>query len=287
MNSILNQLTQLNQPVQYILTPLFMDEARPEMRVLAQPGWEINAPNVRGADMMARLSSIQKPLADRVSRAATAGKRPVSIGYDCCNAIAVLAGLQRAGLDPVVIWLDAHGDFNTFDTSPSGYIFGMPLAMLCGLGDQRLMRAVSARPLPPSDVYLFDGRDLDSEERHLIEKHKVNWVRDIDKMIVALPAHRPIYVHFDTDVLDPSDSPAMLYQVPNGPTLSSLVDLARGLAHMQHVVAVSMTAWTVDKDTDKRSEQACMQVLDALLNSATSDHSTANNLGAMEADDEL
>ena len=270
MNSILTQLTQLNQPVQTILTPFFMDQPRPEMRVLAQPDWEINAPNVRGADMLARLSSIHKPLADRVSRAAIAGKRPISVGYDCCNAIPMLAGLQRAGLDPLLVWLDAHGDFNTFETSPSGFIFGMPLAMLCGVGDPRLMRTASAHPMQPHDVYLFDGRDLDPGERDLIVKHEVNWVRDHNKMIVSLPANRPIWVHFDTDVLDPSDSPAMLYLVPGGPSLSSLVDLARGLAHTQRVIAVSMTTWTVDKDEDKRSETACMKVLDALLNTAPS-----------------
>ena len=250
---------------QYILTPFFMDEPKPNMRQLALEGWEINAPNVRGTDIMARISSIQKPLADRVSRAAIAGNRPVSISYDCCSAIPMLAGLQRAGIDPVLVWLDAHGDFNTFETSPSGYIFGMPLAMLCGVGDQRLVRAASVRPMSPRDVYFFDGRDLDPAERDLIVKHKVNWVREIDKLIVALPVNKAIWVHFDTDILDPSDSPAMLYQVPNGPSLSSMLDLAQSLAHTDRVVAVSMTAWTVGEDVDKRSEKACMSVLDALL----------------------
>jgi arginase len=250
---------------QFILTPLFMDEPRPELRALAQPDWEINAPNVRGSDIMARLSSIHKPLADRVSRAAQAGIRPVSMGGDCCTAIAMLAGLQRAGVDPVLVWLDAHGDFNTFETTLSGYIFGMPLAMMCGVGDARLMRAVSARPMTTSDVYFFDGRDVDPGERDLMVQHRINWLRDLNKFIVSLPPHRPIYVHFDTDVLDPSDSPAMLYLVPNGPSLSSMVDLARGLAHTGRIVAVSMAAWTVSKDADKHSEKACLSVLDALL----------------------
>jgi arginase len=254
---------------QFILTPLFMDEPRPEMRTLAQPDWEINSPNVRGNDIMTRLSSIHKPLSDRVSRAAAAGKRPVSVGGDCCTAIAVLAGLQRAGIDPVLVWLDAHGDFNTFETSPSGYIFGMPLAMMCGVGDQRLMRATSARPMPARDVYFFDGRDLDPGERDLVVQHKINWLRDLNKIIVSLPPHRPIYVHFDTDVLDPSDSPAMMYLVPGGPSLNSMVDLAHGLAHTGRIVAISMTTWTLGKepnrDDDKRSETACMSVLNALL----------------------
>jgi arginase len=255
---------------QFILNPFFMDEAMPELRQLMHAGaaWQINAPNVRGNDIMARIASVQKPLADRVRQVAETGKRPVVIGYDCCASIPTLAGLQRAGIDPVLVWLDAHGDFNTFQTSPSGYIFGMPLAMLCGLGSQQLTHAVSLRPLPVADVVLSDARDLDPAEHDLIKQHAVKWVRVIDKLLLSVPINRPIYVHFDTDIVDPSDSPAMLYQVPNGPPLNDLVKAAADLARARPIMAVSMTAWTPSKDVDKRSEHSCMRVLNALLQHA-------------------
>ncbi len=57
---------------------------------------------------------------------------------DCVASLGVAAGLQRAGIEPSVAWLDAHGDFNTWETTPSGFMGGMPLAVLAGLGDQSI-----------------------------------------------------------------------------------------------------------------------------------------------------
>ncbi len=222
-------------PDQFILSPFFMDGSVPEMRALAGEGWQINAPKVRGDSIMDRLSSLHRPLADRVALALRAGKRPVVVSGDCCNSIPVLAALQREQIDPALVWLDAHGDFNTFETSPSGYIFGMPLAMLCGLGDLRLTRAVGVRALPADRVLLADGRDLDPGERDLVIKHKIHWSRDIERVLLTLAtelADRPIWVHFDTDILDaadqPESSPSMLYRVPGGPSLGRMLDLAAG-----------------------------------------------------------
>lgn len=235
-------------PDQYILAPFFMETPIADYLALAGPDWQINAPKVRGATIMDQLSSLHRPLADRVAIATRAGKRPVLIGGDCCNAIPMLAGLQRAGINPALVWFDAHGDFNTFETSPSGYIFGMPLAMMCGLGDQQLTRALSMSRLPFSHVVLSDGRDLDPGERDLVVKHKIFWQRDLHKVLLPLAtelADRPIWVHFDTDILDPDDipteSPSTLYRVPDGPSLNLLHDVMRGLASTRRVVAVSMS----------------------------------------------
>jgi arginase len=258
-------------PDQYILSPFFMDGPIPEMRALAGEGWQINAPNVRGDNIMDRLSSLHRPLADRIVLALRAGNRPVMISGDCCNSIPMLAALQREQIEPALVWLDAHGDFNTFETSPSGYIFGMPLAMLCGLGDLRLTRAVGVRTLPADRVVLADGRDLDPGEHDLVVKHKIHWAREIERVLITLAtelADRPIWVHFDADILDaadqPESSPSMLYRVPDGPSLARLLNLAGAIAKTGRVVAVSVSM-AVGTGVEDHSQTPGMRVVNALL----------------------
>src|SRR5512136_997268 len=98
------------------------------------------------------MSVLHQPLAEFTAQTVLHGDRPVSLAGDCCTPLGVLAGLQQAGLVPVLLWLDAHGDFNTWETTPSGFLGGMPLAMLVGRGDQTMAQAVGLRPLPESRV---------------------------------------------------------------------------------------------------------------------------------------
>lgn len=95
-----------------------------------------------------RMATVYQALAADVADVAAQGDRPVAYTGDCCATIGVLAGLQRAGIAPTLIWFDAHGDFNTWETSPSGFLGGMPLAMIVGRGEQTFLEATGATPLP-------------------------------------------------------------------------------------------------------------------------------------------
>ncbi len=138
---------------QFVLSPFSLDEPFDAAERLARPEWIINKPALQGEQQLARISAVHRPLADIVADTARAGRRPVSLAGDCCAAIAVLAGLQRAKVNPTLLWLDAHGDFNTRETSPSGFIGGMPLAMIAGRGDQTLVQAVALTPRFPSGKF--------------------------------------------------------------------------------------------------------------------------------------
>jgi arginase len=72
----------------------------------------------------------------------------VSIAGDCVATMGVLAGLHDAGITPTLIWFDAHGDFNTWETTPSGFLGGMPLAMIVGRGEQTMPHGWAGDPLP-------------------------------------------------------------------------------------------------------------------------------------------
>ncbi|MCK4489145.1 MAG: arginase family protein, partial [Anaerolineales bacterium] len=110
-----------------ILTPYFLDQGLPGLETLAEPDWIINQRELPEADLLTRISGLHSALAVQVEEALREGQLPVSLAGDCCTAIGVLAGLNRAERYPLLIWFDAHGDFNTRETSPSGFLGGMPL----------------------------------------------------------------------------------------------------------------------------------------------------------------
>jgi arginase len=249
----------------WILTPFFLDEARPALDRLAGPQWHANRPTLSARGRQDRMAVVHRCLAGIVAEAVRNGRRPVSVAGDCCAALGVLAGLQRAGVDPVVVWLDAHGDFNTPETTRTGFVGGMPLAFMVGRGDQSMLRAAGGRPVPESDVFLADARDLDPEERVALEGSQVRRVEHVTAIPDLLPSDRPIYVHLDPDVMDPADAPATGYPVPGGPSFDTLCQAGRRLAGTGRVVAASLTAWDLDHDPDGRTERASLDALRAIV----------------------
>ena len=189
----------------------------------------------------------------------------MSIAGDCCAAIGVLAGLQRAGVEPTLIWFDAHGDFNTWETTPSGFLGGMPLAMLVGRGDGTMPAAVGLKPLPEASVFLTDARDLDPAEREALLDSEVVHLPDVeDLMAYPLPGG-PLYVHFDVDVVTPEEAPTQNYPAPGGPSSSTLDAVFRRLAGSRRLMAVSVSSWNPKLDEDGGSQKVCISLLETLI----------------------
>ncbi|HVQ34486.1 MAG TPA: arginase family protein [Candidatus Bathyarchaeia archaeon] len=246
-----------------LITPFFLD--RPSVPHRGLPGDWLNDLTLHDGPLVKRLSAVHDPLAAEVARTLDAGDRPVSIAGDCCAVIPVIAGLQRAGVAPRLLWLDAHGDFNTPETTPSGFIGGMPLAMLVGRGDLDLLRALGLTPIPERDVILCDARDLDPGEREAVEGSEVRRVPSLAAILEQELSDRPLHVHLDVDVMSTEDAPAVLYPVAGGPRCSELVELGRKLAARGAPVSVSMTTWVFDRDADGRTAEACTTALEGLL----------------------
>jgi arginase len=246
-----------------LVTPFFLDHPSLPHRGLA--GDWLNDVTLHDGTVMERLAAVHAPLAAEVERTIVSGDRPVSIAGDCCAVIPVVAGLQGVGLAPRLLWLDAHGDFNTPATSPSRFIGGMPLAMLVGRGPQDLLDALGMRKLPERDVVLCEARDLDPLERVAVEGSRVHHVRAFERLFEERLDGRPLHVHLDVDVLSLDDAPAVLYPVPGGPRVAALRELGRRLAAMETPVSVSMTTWVFDRDADGGTAAACLDALDGLL----------------------
>ena len=250
---------------QIILSPYFIDEPLPELESLAEPDWQLNKIDLPAGNKMDTMAAVHRPLADFTEQSIRSGNRPVSIAGDCCTAIGMLAGVQRAGLNPVLIWFDAHGDFNTRETTPSGFLGGMPLAMLTGRGDQTLLKALGLKPIPDDRVVLTDARDLDPGEKELVDASGVNHLQNVRDMINHPLPDGPLYVHIDTDVVDPDDAPAMNYVAAGGPSAADLHMVLEYLNQSGTLAAVSVSTWNPGLDTDGKSRKVCMQLLDTLI----------------------
>jgi arginase len=152
---------------------------------------------------------------------------PVVLGGDHSIAMGSVTGAshrKRTGL----VWVDAHGDFNTPSTSPSGNIHGMPLATLCGFGDPKLVDLCwPGRKIDPRDVVLIGVRDLDGEERKLMRETGVTvyTMKEVDRLglpriaeetLSRLDGLPRLHVSFDADVVDPEIAPGVGTPVPGG-----------------------------------------------------------------------
>lgn len=250
---------------QFILTPFFLDDPVPGLKPLAGPDWIINEPSLPEGGRQARIAAIQAALGRVVAGTMSAGRRPVSIAGDCLSAIGVLAGLQRSGLDPFLIWCDAHGDFNTWETTPSGFLGGMPLAMIAGRGENTIARAAGLRPLAENRIILTDGRDLDPGERTSLQNSAVTHLKDPKDLLSHPLPEMPLYIHIDTDIITPDQAPAQNYPTPGGPSVAELAEVFLRLAKKYRVAAVSVSSWNPGLDKDKASERASLSVLQALV----------------------
>lgn len=170
-------------------------------------------------------------LAVEVRRVVEAGGFPLILGGDHSISIGTLSGLGQVERRQGLIWMDAHGDFNTPDTTPSGNIHGMALAVALGYGDPRLTAIGGAFPKALEENTVVVGvRDLDPRERDLLKSTKVTvfTMRDIDEIgmravmeraiAVAGSGVKKVHLSFDIDFLTPDEAPGVGTPVAGGAT---------------------------------------------------------------------
>lgn len=234
--------------------------------------WEIlEAPEFRETvlassdEKVQRMARIYSLLSEKIKEMVNDNFVPVSIAGDCVSTLGVLAGLQKAGKQPErILWLDAHGDFHTWETTQTKYIGGMPLAMLAGRGDQRIVEMAGLKPYPEGQIVLSDGRDLDPGEKEALQSSKVTRcsIADISKHLSR--QDEAIYFHWDTDVVDAEkEMPALKYHVKSGPSYSDMKALFKSLAN-RNIVAISVSAWHEEKDLNNKTATASLTLLSSL-----------------------
>jgi len=189
----------------------------------------------RKARYLEEISQTCKSLAETVRRTLDENMLPLVLGGDHSIAVGTLAGVaahfSKEGKRIGVVWLDAHGDMNTPESSPSGNVHGMPLAAIMGSGPPELTDLAGLKPMvEPRQVALVGTRDLDAKERRFAKESGVHifTMRDIDErgmrevmseaLRFAADDTAGIAVSLDMDFIDPSDAPGVGTPVRGGVT---------------------------------------------------------------------
>ncbi|MEX1142569.1 MAG: arginase family protein [Thermoleophilaceae bacterium] len=202
----------------------------------------------------------------QVDDALEGGRLPVLLAGECAIGLTTLPTVLRHRPDTVVLWLDAHGDFNTPDTTVTGTLSGMALAGACGLWDSGL----TPDAVPEDRAVLAGVRDLDDRERKALELSDVTVIgaSPIETLVAVKNALNgaPVYVHLDLDVLDPEVLPAR-DPAPGGLAPEKLFDLLEAVTGDCELVGVEVTTFEAPDDEEDRQEAAAvvMRVLEPIL----------------------
>jgi arginase len=187
------------------------------------------------AKYLTEIAETCQGLADTVERTLKEEMMPMILGGDHSIAAGSIAGvasfLRKQSKRVGYVWLDAHGDMNTPETSPSGNIHGMPLAAIMGYGAAALTEIAGFRPkVEPHNIAMVGIRDLDTKERRLVKDSGVHvfTMRDIDErgmrdvmaeaLRFATDDTAGVAVSLDMDFLDPSEAPGVGTPVRGGVT---------------------------------------------------------------------
>jgi arginase len=215
--------------------------------------------------------------------AAVAPPRLLMVGGDCTSHAGAMAGLKRRFPDSRlgIAWFDAHGDFNIPTTTPSGNVWGMPFAMLCGRGDPLLVAAVSGPTVKEEDAALLGAQVLDEQEARMLAASPIalfgsgmlggpaglaaleTWARVVGDRTDGM------YIAFDLDALDQSEGVSVAMPEPKGLSLFTATVALRLLAATNRIVGFGPTATMPRVGVDlARHADIVAQLTEAALGSA-------------------
>lgn len=189
---------------------------------------------IENANNYAAVVGFTRALEQATYQIAKSGSCPVIMGGDHALSMGSVSGMARYASEinrPLyVLWLDAHADFNSPSTSPSGNIHGMPVAFFCGIADLGAILPEDRSKIDPKKVFQIGIRSVDTRERDEIAQHGVNVfdMRSIDENGIAFIMRQVLktvaehdgllHVSFDVDFLDPELAPGVGTTVPGGAT---------------------------------------------------------------------
>jgi arginase len=244
------------------LAPAIGGELGVEPRFIGEPGEPHSA---RFDEDLRESRGCLLEAGGQVDDALSGGNFPLLLAGDCSIALTTLPTALQHRPEAKVLWLDAHGDFNTPDTTPSGFLGGMCLAGACGRWDPGVAGAID-----PERVVLAGVRDLDPAERDLLEGSGATVIGAsvVETLVAAKNAldGSPVYLHLDVDVLDPEAFPVQ-DPVPGGLAPEKLYDLFESVVEDSDLIGLEITAFGVPDDRTVQGEAAetALRVIEPLL----------------------
>jgi arginase len=242
-------------------------------------GHEISITRLRCQDAyLAEVKStftLANQLALAVRTAQENGRLALVLSGNCSGALGTLAGLDstRTG----IIWFDAHAEFNTPETTRSGFLDGMGLAIATGRCWRRMAESISGfSRLPAKNIVLIGVRDIEDEEQTLVDSAgvqqipaaelKLHGVRALVSPVFAALSRRidTLYVHFDLDVLAPSSARWNAWVADGGLSLNEMLECIALLAGKAPIAAIGLASYDPDLDPE-RCIEAARRILDGTL----------------------
>jgi arginase len=229
-----------------------------------------------------RLGLANGHLSSRVAQLVREGYFPIGLQANDPSALGLIAGLQHSGpssrpLRVGIVWIDAHADFNTPETSRSGMLGGMPLAIAAGMCLTRLRLQSGLDPAIPTRYIVLAGvLDTDPLEQELLDRSDIEMIsaRDIKEMSANVDHQMKrlsrrtdlIYVHIDlVDIVDDKEHPSVEMTFPEGPTSSELAKALEVMFRYQKTAALGIASYPAGRDADKMFLKAAHRVVEGAI----------------------
>jgi len=193
-----------------------------------------------------------RTLSDAITVSLRAGALCGVLGGECTLVAGTLSGALAVDPDLLLVYVDAHGDFNTLATTQSHYVSGMCLAHVCGRSIAPLLWP-GARKIAEERVALVGGRALDTGERQNLERSRVTRIpfdsehADVGA-VLAFARRKKVWLHVDVDVLDAAAMPAVVFPAPRGVPLATLTDLIAQLVAVADVRGFEVCGYDPKQD---------------------------------------
>jgi arginase len=250
---------------------------------LRERGCKVYLDSVEGeGDFQAEIKTafeLNRALAERVSKSRAAGRFPFVLSGNCNSSLGTIAGADPVDLG--VVWFDGHGDFNTPETTTSGFLDGMGLATAVGLCWKKLAASIPGfTPVEGKNVIHIGIRDYSEDERRLFRQSgvavlKAKTIRREgvgEPLNTAIRTMRPriqrVYLHFDLDVLDPQNWPANEFAPSEGLTVEQVIKIIEVIGSTFSVTACGIASFDPTYDPQGKTLEAGMQIIEAVMGAA-------------------
>ena len=249
-------------------------------QLLRDCGYEVHLDSIEASSSFrAEIKTafeLYRVLAQRVSSAYKDGMFPLVLSGNCNSSLGTIAGVSSDQLG--IVWFDGHGDFNTPETSESGFLDGMALATAAGLCWKKMAASIpNFSPISARNILHVGGRDCSPEEKVLFKRCggtvvNAETIKRSGVSAALLPALDElrsrisrIYLHFDLDALDPERAPANEFAPPGGLTVSQIQEAIREVGERFTICACGIASYDPQYDNNDEVLRAGVAIMKSVL----------------------
>ncbi len=242
-------------------------------------------PPVNGYRHLPQVVEWNRAVYGAVREALTENRLPVVLGGDHCLGLGSIAAVadhcRDRGRKLLILWLDAHADFNTNQITPSGNVHGMPVACLCGIGPPELTQIGDHSPaIRPDQIRQIGIRSVDAGEKRLVHEMKLDIYdmryideigikRAMEEALSDLDADTHLHVSFDVDFLDPEIAPGVGTTVPGGPNYREAQLVMEMIADTGRMASLDIVELNPAFDDHNRTARLAVDLVESLFGKST------------------